>query len=111
MPKIRTLGLPIAHTDTRTVRLLSKQKASIYDSPEFKAWRARVVTRADFRCEAIEQGHRCGRAWPEHRLYADHIRELRDGGKAFDLNNGQCLCASHHELKTIEARSRRFGLK
>jgi signal transduction histidine kinase len=41
-------------------------------------------------------------------MYADHIIELRDGGQPFDLNNGQCLCASHHELKTMQARARRL---
>jgi hypothetical protein len=33
---------------------------------------------------------------------------LRDGGAPFDLNNGRCLCASHHELKTMAARTKRL---
>jgi 5-methylcytosine-specific restriction protein A len=40
-------------------------------------------------------------------MYADHIVELRDGGQPFDLRNGQCLCAVHHERKTFQARQLR----
>jgi hypothetical protein len=41
-------------------------------------------------------------------MYADHIVELRDGGALLDLNNGQCLCGSHHEIKTMTARAHRL---
>jgi hypothetical protein len=36
-------------------------------------------------------------------VYADHIVELRDGGSLTDPSNGQCLCRSHHEIKTPKA--------
>jgi 5-methylcytosine-specific restriction protein A len=107
MPKLRTLAPLVRTLSTRTARLPQKVKEPIYDSPEFRAWRGQVVARAGGRCEAIEDGRRCGKAWPEHRVYADHIHELRDGGAAFDLRNGMCLCASHHEAKTHVARVER----
>jgi len=64
-----------------------------------------VVKRAGGQCEAIdEQGNRCSKAQPAHRMYADHIVELKDGGSLLNLANGQCFCASHHEIKTAEIR-------
>jgi 5-methylcytosine-specific restriction protein A len=109
MAKLRTIAPLVRTLDTHTTRLPPRQTDPIYNTPEFQAWRAQVVARADGRCEAIDPyGHRCSRTWPEHRMYADHIVELRDGGQPFDLNNGQCLCASHHEIKTIAARARRL---
>src|SRR5262245_65989887 len=108
MPKLRTLGPRVRLVDTSTTKLPPKQKAPVYNSPEFRAWRAQVVARAGGRCEWIDaHGVRCTKATPEHRMYSDHIVELRDGGPLLDLNNGQLLCASHHELKTMAARARR----
>jgi hypothetical protein len=95
--------------DTRTTPLPPKQKDPVYNTPEFRAWRAVVVHRAGGRCEAVDAfGLRCTKAEPEHRMYADHRIELRDGGALLDINNGQCLCASHHELKTYAARAQRM---
>ena len=108
MAKLRTLTPLVRTTNTSTTRLPPRLIDPVYSTPEFQRWRAHVVARAGGQCEAIDQGFRCSKAKPEHRLYADHIIELRDGGAPFDLTNGQCLCASHHELKTIAARTRRL---
>jgi 5-methylcytosine-specific restriction enzyme A len=106
---MRILGPTVRTLDTRTVKLPPKQLDPVYNTPEFKAWARQVVARAGHRCEAVDQhGHRCSRAAPEHRIYADHVRELRDGGSLLDLANGQALCRSHHEFKTIAARTRRL---
>jgi 5-methylcytosine-specific restriction protein A len=108
MPKLRSLAPLVRVLDTRTVRPPPRQMDPVYNSPDFQRWRARVVERAGYRCEAIDNGHRCTKASPEHRMYADHIIELRDGGQSFNLSNGQCLCASHHEIKTLAARAHRL---
>ena len=108
MPKLRTLTPLVRALDTRTSKLPPRQMDPIYSTPEFQAWRAQVVARAGGRCEAVDHGHRCTKAKPEHRMYADHIVELRDGGAPFDLTNGWCLCASHHERKTIAVRAKRL---
>ena len=105
---LRTLAPLVRTVDTRTTKLPSKPVDPVYQTPEFRAWRAKVVARAGGRCEAMDHGLRCNRAYPKYRMYADHIRELRDGGSVLDLNNGQCLCASHHESKTFAARARRL---
>ena len=109
MRKLRSLGPVVRTIDTRTTPLPPKQMDPVYNTPAFKAWRAAVVSRAGGRCEALDQhGVRCSRAQPEHRIYADHIRELRDHGSLTDINNGQALCAVHHEHKTLAARATRM---
>lgn len=95
--------------DTRTTKLPPKTAEPYYLTPAHRAWRAQVLERAGRRCEAVDQrGHRCSKAEPEHRMFADHIVELRDGGRALDLNNGQALCFSHHERKSGAERARRL---
>jgi hypothetical protein len=108
MPKLRTLGPLVRTHNTNTTQLPSKQIDPIYNTPQFKEWRAKVIARAGARCEVMVNGHRCTKAHPEHRMYADHIIELKDGGSAFDLGNGQCVCASHHSIKTNKVRTRRL---
>src|SRR5262245_34522753 len=111
MPKLRSLAFPVRPIDTRTTKLPPKIKAPIYNTPEFQAWRAKVIARAHGRCEARDQnGTRCNNGRPTHRVVADHIIELRDGGQAFDVTNGQCLCDSHHQIKTMQARYRRHSM-
>ena len=108
MTKLRTVG-PLVRTIGTRITPPRKVKDPVYNSPEFMAWRDAVVQRAGHRCEAIDQhGLRCAKAQPEHRLYADHVVELRDGGSLTDINNGQALCATHHQLKTVAARSQRL---
>src|SRR5262245_53036956 len=100
-PAVRTL-------DTRTIKRPSKVLDPFYNTPQFIGWRTEIIARAGRRCEHVDkQGRRCTKGWPQHRVYADHIIELRDGGPPFDARNGQCLCAAHHESKTYLARQRR----
>lgn len=42
-------------------------------------------------------------------MFADHIKEVRDGGAPYDLMNGQCLCGRHHTIKTTQARAARLS--
>lgn len=109
MARLRSLAPLVRTTNTSTTPLPPKQKDVVYTTPAYGAWRTAVVGRAGGRCEAVDKyGHRCTNEQPHHRMYADHIKELKDNGSLFDITNGQCLCASHHTLKTIEARARRF---
>ena len=111
MPKLRTLAPLVRTTNTSTTPLPPKVKDHVYTTPAFKVWRNAVVRRAGARCEAVEQGHRCSTAGPEYRMYADHIIEIRDGGAVLDINNGQCLCSYHHNIKTIQSRTHRLKEK
>jgi len=94
----------VAIADLRTVKPPSTQGSDLahYRTPEHRAWREAVIARAGGRCELPG----CGRA--DGRMYADHIRELKDGGAPLDLANGQCLCPSHHSLKSARARKARM---
>jgi 5-methylcytosine-specific restriction protein A len=76
-----------------------------YQTPEHRAWRRAVLKRAGHRCEAIAlDGQRCTSAAPAHRLFADHVVEIADGGDPLDTFNGECLCSSHHLSKTARER-------
>ena len=108
MPKLRSLPPLVRAVDTRSVRLPPKVMDPIYNTHDYQRWRAAVVARAQGRCEAVDHGMRCTKAMPEHRVYADHIVELRDGGSLLDLNNGRCLCQAHHVSKTNAARGKRY---
>jgi 5-methylcytosine-specific restriction endonuclease McrA len=77
-----------------------KKADPFYSTPEFREWRDLVIKRAGNACE------KCGRRGV--RLFADHIKEIRDGGARLDPANGQCLCGSCHTLKTGAERASRY---
>jgi len=110
-PRIKTAPPRVASNSSKRVPVerIAKQKAPIYNSKQFLAWRAQVIAKAGGRCEAVDNGRRCQRGHPDHRVYADHRVELKDGGAPFDVRNGQCLCASHHVQKTLRNRGTRLG--
>jgi 5-methylcytosine-specific restriction protein A len=104
-----TLPPRIGTADTRRVRPMP---ANVVDpelrTRQHRAWRAEVLRRAGYRCEARdEHGHRCTKTAPHCRLYADHVVERADGGALFDVSNGQALCGQHHVVKTVAARRAR----
>ena len=109
MSRIPVLSSLVPKGDGRTVKPESKCADPFYHSSEHKQFRDAVLQRAGYRCEWIENGQRCAKAAPQHRLYADHIKERRDGGNLTDPNNGMCLCGSHHTIKTQRERAKRLG--
>ena len=108
MPKLRSLAPLVRTTNTSTTPLPPKVKDVVYTTPQYRVWRAQVVARAGGRCEVVQHGHRCSRAQPEYRMFADHIVELKDGGSVYDSTNGQCLCYMHHTIKTNEVKKKRY---
>src|SRR5262245_2950625 len=106
--KLKTLRPSIRLFDARAVKPQPKTADSFYLTPQYREWRDKVIARADGRCEAVEHGRRCTKGQPTHRMFADHVKEIGDGGAQYDLANGQCLCGSHHTRKTAEARARRL---
>ncbi|MBN9255259.1 MAG: HNH endonuclease [Mesorhizobium sp.] len=103
MPAVRML-------DHRTVRPRLKRADDELQTSAHRRWREFVLERAGHRCQALDDaGNRCPKASPDHRLFADHIIERRDGGDPLDLANGQCLCGSHHSLKTARTRAERMS--
>ena len=91
------------------VKPTGKRVDAIYLSQQYETWRMIVIARAGARCQATDAGRRCSKAAPAHRMFADHVVELQDSGAPFDPANGQCLCGSHHTVKTMAARARRMG--
>lgn len=101
---LRALKQTLAALDVRVAVAPPKVADPYYSSPEHRAWRSAVIARAGGRC----QGAECQA--PErrgHRLFADHVRELRDGGSATDLANGVALCGACHSRKTARVRRER----
>jgi 5-methylcytosine-specific restriction protein A len=106
---IKVMKPKLSTMDTRTVRPPPKKVDEELRDPQHLKWRARVLARADYRCEFVDPatGKRCEVRSPE-TLFADHIIERQDGGELYSVENGQCLCGSHHSLKTIAARAARM---
>ncbi len=105
---MKTIRAAIRSIDTRVARPLAKKADAELLTPEHRQWRAAVLARANYRCEAVDNGKRCDVASPA-RLFADHIVERKDGGAALDTANGRCLCGRHHTLKTVAARTARMA--
>ena len=101
MTKLRNLPPRLATQPTSIAAVPRKEADPHYLTPEHRAWRAAVIAAAGHRCQSC--GHTGG------RLFADHIRELRDGGAPLDLANGQALCGTCHARKTATARARRMA--
>lgn len=106
--KLRTIGHKLQPSTRTKIRPPAKQADPIFSDARYHPWRARVIKRAGGKCEWVEEGKRCNREEP--RMFADHIVERKDGGAPFEEANGQCLCGSHHTLKTGVERAKRYGL-
>ena len=104
----KQIGPQLRQVDMRIAPPAAKRADTDLLTPEHRAWRAEVLRRANYRCEAIDNGRRCDVTAPA-RLFADHIKERKDGGAALDVANGQCLCGKHHSLKTAAARAERMA--
>jgi 5-methylcytosine-specific restriction protein A len=100
MPRLTTLAPRLASSSPGHVSVPAKRAEPFYQSAEWKELRAYCVARARGICQHCGSGIK-GRA------FADHIRELRDGGAALDSANVQVLCAACHNRKTAAERTRR----
>lgn len=110
--RLTTLRPRVATLDTRTAKPPPKLPDPHYATPAHRAWAKAVKDRAGWRCEHVDDGgRRCERgAAGGDQLYADHRVELVDDrSRALDPANGQCLCASHHRVKTLDERARRYS--
>ena len=76
-----------------------------YCSKAHKSWRKAVLARDGWQCQAC--GRLCTNKDIASRPHADHIKPINEGGSRYDLNNGQCLCARCHSIKT--AKENDFG--
>lgn len=81
----------------------SEDRKKIYNSKKWKQVRELAMIRDEFQCVA------CKRLGIETKFdEVDHIIELSDDiSKAYDLDNLQCLCKSHHREKTEQEKRKR----
>lgn len=107
--KVRMQKPLLRTAEFRTVKPPPKVADAELQTAAHRQWAAQVLRIAGRRCEALDKGGRCQNKWPEHRMYADHKVERRDGGAALDIRNGQCLCPKHHTAKTIRERTARMA--
>lgn len=106
---MRKLPPAIRSFDSRVIKPAAKKADPFYLTPEYREWREAVISRAGGRCEAVDHGMRCRKAQPHHRMFADHVHEVSDGGAKYDVANGRCLCGSHHTFKTTKTRADRLA--
>ena len=67
-----------------------------YCDPKHKAWRQAVLLRDGYSCRVC--GRVCGKKGEAH---ADHIiAVVQRPDLRYEVDNGQCLCASCHSRKT-----------
>lgn len=78
-----------------------KRAGKVYGTPEWRAVRAKLIQERGAKCED------CGKACQPD---LDHIRELRDGGAAFDERNLRLRCHQCHSQKTQASKRKRVGL-
>jgi len=104
--RLRTLSPRLQTTSTSRLPLPPKETDPHYHTPEHRKWRAAVIARAQGVCQGPNHDPRRPRTGV--RLFADHIREIRDGGNLLDPDNGMALCGSCHTAKTIQARAARM---
>lgn len=95
--KLKQLKPAIAHLPPR-IAVAGKYVNPFYQGRE---WRTLV------------QGLKRQRGWcvvcgSTHRLVADHIIEIKDGGAPLDPANIQFLCLAHHNAKTAAAKAARI---
>lgn len=66
----------------------------------------RILARADWRCEWIEDGERCEalHGAPGVALEADHVIPWAAGGATI-VSNGQALCGPHNRAKSDRIRT------
>lgn len=106
MVKLRNEWPSIKVFDASVAKSESKRADAHYRTPEHQAWRKQVMINAKWRCQS--PGCKAPRVIGQ-RLFADHIVELQDDGAPFDPANGQALCGSCHQRKTIVARAERMA--
>src|SRR5687767_9385044 len=104
---LRCQGPLVPILDLRVAQPAAPFRSQHYFTPAHRAWSREVIARAGYICQDPDcQTPKRGRG---KRLYADHVKELKDGGAPLDLANGMARCAQCHGRKTYAAKLRREG--
>lgn len=84
----------------------NKQADSFYLSPEWRAFRDRLIKERGWRCQDPKCQTPRG---PWRQIYGDHVVEIADGGAKLDGRNVLLRCGMCHGRKTRDERARRHG--
>ncbi len=101
-PRIQVLRPRLKAAEFRTVLPPKKTPDPELTTEAHRKWRQDALRRAGYKCE------KCGASGNTNRLFADHIKERRDGGALLDPANSMILCGACHTRKTAAARARRI---
>jgi len=97
MGRLRSLPSMIKPLEPR-ISPAPKVADDLYASAEWRRFASRIKRERSGICCV------CGSS---HRVTADHIVEVKDGGALFDPRNVQLLCQAHHNEKTAAAAKTR----
>lgn len=94
--RIEMFRQPRGTAKIRRLELRPNATARGYCSKQHRAWRLAVLARDGYLCRD------CGRACGSKReAHADHVVPVKvRPDLRYDVDNGQCLCASCHQRKT-----------
>ena len=81
----------------------ARERESFYRSKRWKRVRQKVIERDRYQCQEPS----CRRLAPSRDLHADHIVEIADGGKPYDMDNLRTLCRGCHTSKSLRERHQR----
>lgn len=102
MPK----KIPWCGTQAKRIERRPNATARGYTDRKHREWRLAVLNRDAWQCRM------CGRVCTDRReAHADHRSPVvqgtdycESGASRYDIDNGQCLCASCHAIKGREER-------
>lgn len=78
----------VACNETRAISVNEEK----YEERRLKKWADMVKKRAGYKCEMASS--KCGGKLHAHHIVPKHA----DPNKAYDVENGMCLCESHHKM-------------
>lgn len=108
MTRLRVAAPRITATDTRALKPPPKVADPFYRSPEWRKLVTQIIADRGRRCQDCGRTH--DRQGQPIRIFGDHVKELRDGGKALDARNVRLLCGACHTRKTLAERARRMAM-
>lgn len=102
---VRRISPIVRSLDTRSALPSPKRADPFYGQAAWQTLQQAIVAERGAICEDPKCDGRTHR--PGMRVYADHIRELKDGGEPYERANIMLRCAASHTRKTAAERAER----
>lgn len=107
---LQAKGAKLRPSSAHKLRPAAKRADQELVTRAHREWAHEVKRIAGFRCEDCGAEGREIAGASSVALYADHIKERKDGGARYDPANGRCRCGPCHGRKTAEERAKRYGV-